>query len=431
MVRRLLAVCGVLLWSFSSGYAEPAGRPTDENLDLVHFATRLQRFDELVFKLVPGDYEQARMVLRGLDVLSGEIADYRIRRKSTDPALGAISDRIIKLRKDILKIESASPEAVAQEVQRRTENLRTLSWELGNAEDKVSRLALAASKFEEKTRVLSGRTLDVVAQDITRHQDLIAEGLLRVSDANAMMVSIQERLLASPGIYEYDARLVDRITDDRRILDDMQAILLERKQMFSSVVNAITELTNIDNEIDQYPSAYAKAIADFRAHLILSSPEAFSVEMRQAHQKLIEAERMIEDGRRTEASALLLEARDAYDRWAPTYQRAEELYLAAKAEHDRVDALGARRTSLYAFLFQAMAGSLRDPGALEKAESRGIRKYLRAVEPLHDDFVFFVDRYQTVAETWSYVGGMGLQQRLQALLLDIPAGVGKTKVVKK
>ena len=140
---------------------------------------------------------------------------------------------------------------------------------------------------------------------------------------------------------------------------------------------------------------------------------------------------MIEEGRRTEATVLLVESREAYDKWAPTYQRAEELYLNAKGEHDRTDALGARRTALYAFLFQTLAGTLRDPSALEQSESKGMRKYLRAVEPLHDDFAFLVDRYQTVAETWAYVGGAGLKQRLQALLLDAPAGLGKTRVVQK
>lgn len=430
-MRSIMGLTLALLCLFGGVvYAEnpPA---SGDNLDVLHFATRLQRFEELVFKLVPGDNEEARLILKGLDVLSGEIADYRIRRRPSDPAIQSLSDRIIKLRQDILRIESASPEAVQTEAIRQTENLKKLSWDLGNLEDRVSRLADAADKSEEKTRLLSGRTLPAAAEDIRRHQQALAEGLVSVSEANSIMAMIQERLLANPGIYDFDPKLIDQLSANRRRLDDLQALLIQRKQAFSSVVDAIDELNQIDNEIAQYPSAYAQAVSDFRANLYLSSPEAFSIEMRQAHKKLKEAEQMIEEGRRVDATALLVEARDAYERWAPTYQKAEDLYLAVKTEHDRVDAIGARRTALYAFLFQSLAGSLRDPGALEKAESSGIKKYLRAVEPLHDDFMFLVDRYQTVAETWSYVGGAGLQKRLQALLLDIPApATGKTKVVR-
>lgn len=404
----------------------------DQNMDLVHFATRLQRFDELVFKLAPGDNQQARMILRGLDVLSGEIADYRIRNKRmSDPSLDSINTRIVKLRQDILKIESASPEDVANEAQKQIETLKDLSWNLGNLEDEVSRMVATAARLEEKSRILSGKTLPAVAVDIGRHLASISEGLTKVADGNARMVQIQERLLANPGLYSYDAKLIDHLTADRRGLDDLQAILTQRRQEFMSVRDAIAELTQIDEEIQNYPTDYAQAIADFRAHLILCSPEAFSAEMRHAHAKLKEAERLIMDNRRAEATALLIESQEAYEKWAPTYSKAEELYLKAKDEHDRVDALGARRTALYAFLFQALSGSLRDLSALEQAEQRGIRKYLRAVEPLHDDFAFFVDRYQTVAETWAYVGGAGLKQRLQAYLLNAPAGTSKSRVVRK
>lgn len=404
----------------------------ESSIDIVHFATRAQRFDELVFKLVPGDNQQARMMLRGLDVLQGEIADYRIRQKMTgDPTLESITRRIVQLRQDILKIESASPEEVAVETQKQVRNLKDISWDLGNLEDKASRLADAAAKSEEKTRILAGKNLQAVSEDIVRHQSHISDGLAKIYEANAIMSSIQPRLLATPEIYTFDAKLIDRLSADRKMLDDLLAILSQRRQGFTSVKESIGELTQIDEEIQAYPSAYAKSINEFRAHLILSSPEAFSHEMRHAHGKLKEAERMIEEGSRTVAAALLVEARDAYDRWAPTYQKAEELYLAAKTEHDRVDALGARRTALYAFLFQSLAGTLRDPSTLENAESRGIQKYLRAIEPLHDDFAFFVDRYQTVAETWSYVGGAGLKQRLQALILDMPSSSSKTRVVQK
>ncbi|OGH56005.1 MAG: hypothetical protein A3G34_06535 [Candidatus Lindowbacteria bacterium RIFCSPLOWO2_12_FULL_62_27] len=402
------------------------------NMDILHFATRLQRFDELVFKLEPGDNKQARLILKGLDVLSGEIADYRIRNKvSADPTLESISQRINKLRQDILRIESATPEEVENATARQVEVLKTVSWDVGNLEDKVARLAGAGYRQEEKTRILSGKTLPAVAEDIGKHMELIADGLARVSEGNAMMSQIQERLLANPGIYGFDAKLIDRLNTDRRSLDDLQAILSQRQHEYTSVRSAIEELTSIDDEIQLYPANYAQAIADFRSHLYLSSPEAFSAEMRHAHGKLQQAEKMIEEGRRTEATVLLVESREAYDKWAPTYQRAEELYLNAKGEHDRTDALGARRTALYAFLFQTLAGTLRDPSALEQSESKGMRKYLRAVEPLHDDFAFLVDRYQTVAETWAYVGGAGLKQRLQALLLDAPAGLGKTRVVQK
>lgn len=404
----------------------------DSNMDLVHFGTRLQRFDELVFRLAPGDNREARMILRGLDILSGELADYRIRYKLTaDPTMENFNNRITKLRQDILKIESASPEAVAQESRRQVQTLKDVSWELGNLEDKVSRLAGGTAKLEEKTRVLSGKTLDAVSDEIGRHLTFISEGITKVSEGNAIMAAIQEKLLAYPGLYNFDARLIDRLTTDRRSLDDMQAILTQRRQEFLSVRDAITELTQIDAEVQAYPAAYAQAINDFRAHLILSSPDAFATEMRHAHGKLVEAEKLIDEGRRMEATSLLVQATEAYERWAPTYQRAEELYLQSKAEHDRVDALGARRTALYAFLFQSLAGSLRDISALEQAESRGIQKYLRAVEPLHDDFSFFVDRYQTVAEAWAYVGGMGLKKRLQALLLEMPSSSSKTRVVQK
>lgn len=420
---------GAVTLSASTVFLAEATSPA--NMDIVHFATRLQRFDELVFKLVPGDNKQARMILRGLDVLSGEIADYRIRNKlAGDPTIETISGRIIKLRQDILKIESATPEAVEQETRKQIQSLKDVSWDLGNLEDKVSRLASSAEHLEEKSRLLAGKNLNAVSDDIAKHQESINEGLIKVSEANIMMTQIQQQALANPGIYSFDAKLIDRLTEDRRRLDDLQGILTQRRQEFSTAKDAIAELSQIDNEVQQYPSAYAKAINDFRAQLILYSPDAFSVEMRQAHNKLKEAERMIEEGRRTEATALLIESRDAYDRWSPTYQRAEELYLAAKTEHDRVDAIGARRTALYAFLFQTMSGTLRDPSALETAESRGIQRYLRAVEPLHDDFSFWVDRYQTVAEAWAYVGGAGLKQRLQALLIDAPVSTGKTRVVK-
>lgn len=426
----LIACVAVLMWPVGSQVSLAA--ESQDNIDIVHFASRLQRFDELVFKLAPGDNQQARMILRGLDVLSGEIADYRIRSKvSNDPTLESISNRIVKLRQDILRVESASPEDVAQETERQVENLKKVAWDVGNQEDKAARLADAAGLNEKKTRLLSGKSLGGVSEDIGKHLAFISEGLDKVSEANGVMAQIQERLLANPGIYTFDARLIDKLTMDRRSLDDLQAILTQRRHEYTSVRDAITELAQIDNEVQNYPAAYAQAISDFRAHLILSSPEAFSTEMRFAHGKLLEAEKMIEEGRRTEATALLVEAQDAYDKWAPTYQKAEALYLAAKEEHDRVDAIGARRTSLYAFLFQALAGTLRDISSLEQAEQRGIQKYLRAVEPLHDDFAFFVDRYQTVAETWAYVGGAGLKQRLQALLLDVPGGsTGKTRVVK-
>lgn len=406
---------------------------TNSNLDLVHFATRVQRFDELVFKLVPGDNRQARMLLKGLDVLSGEIADYRIQnRMMDDRAAVNITNRITKLRQDILRIESASPEEVAQETHKQIQNLKTVSWELGNLEDRIDRLASAAEKFEERTRLLSGRSLSSVTDEVAKHMSSISDGLLKVSEGNVIMSTLQEKLLSNPGLYTFDAKLVDKITADRRRLDDLQAILSQRRQEFSSVRDAIAELDQIDNEIQEYPAAYAKAVSEFRAHLILSSPEQFSTEMRHAHGKLLDAERMIEDGRRSEATKLLIEAREAYDRWAPTYQKAEELYLAARSEHDHVNIIGARRTALYAFLFQSLSGTLRDISSLEMAESRGIQNYLRAVEPLHDDFAFFVDRYQTVAETWAYVGGVGLKQRLQALLIDVPGvSSGRTRVVQK
>ncbi len=403
-----------------------------ENMDIIHFATRLQRFDELVFKLAPGDNQQARMILKGLDVLSGEIADYRIRQKlAADPTLESVYTRIVKLRQEILRIESASPEEVAQETQRQVETLKQVSWDIGNQEDRVARLADAVTRVEEKTRLLAGKNLPAVAEDIGRHLVQISEGLERVSEANGIMSFIQDRLLANPGLYSFDPKLIDQIATDRRTLDDLQAILSQRRHEFQSVQDAISELQQIETEILSYPTAYAQAIHNFRAHLILASPEEFSTEMRAAHRKLQDAERLIDEGRRTEATTLLLESQASYERWAPTYQRAEELYLASKTEHDRVDAIGARRTALFAFLFQTMAGALRDPSALERAESRGIQKYLRAVEPLHDDFAFFVDRYQTVAETWAYVGGAGLKQRLQALFLEVPATSSKTRVVQK
>lgn len=418
-----------LLISFSIPLA--AENTGYSNMDIVHFATRVQRFNELVFKLVPGDNKQGRMMLRGLDVLSGEISDYRIRHKITnDATLDSISNQIVKLRQDILKIESASPEEVASETEKQVKTLKDISWDLENLEDKVSRKADAASKLEAKSRLLAGKTLPAVSEDIARHQASIAEALGMVSEANEMMAHIQNGLLADPGVYNFDAELIGRLTEDRRLLDDLQAILGQRRQEFSSVRTAIEELSGIDNEIQSYPSVYAAAISDFRAHLILSSPEAFSNEMRHAHSKLKEAERLIDEGHGSEATQRLIEARDAYDKWAPTYQKAEDLYLAAKTEHDRVDALGARRTALYAFLFQTLAGALRDPSALENSESRGMQKYLRAVEPIHDDFAFWVDRYQTVAETWSYVGGAGLKQRLQALIIDMPSSSSKTKVVQ-
>lgn len=426
-----IAVAGILLMPVSDRPAR-AENPPNASIDIVHFATRLQRFEELVFKLAPGDNQQARMLLKGLDILSGEIADYRIRNKlSRDPTLENISNRIIKLRQDILRIESASPEEVADETQKQIEHLKTVSWNIGNEEDKVSRLVSAAALLEKRTRMLAGKNLAGVADEIGKHLSLISEGLEKVSEGNAIMGQIQEQMLANPGLYQFDAKLVDKINTDRRGLDDMQALLGQRRHEYATVRDAIGELSNIDNEILAYPSAYAQAISDFRAHLILSSPEAFSTEMRHAHSKLIEAERLIQEGRRSEATSLMIEAQETYEKWAPTYQKSEELYLKAKDEHDRVDALGARRTALYAFLFQSLAGTLKDLSALEQSEQRGIQKYLRAVEPLHDDFAFFVDRYQTVAETWAYVGGAGLKQRLQALMLDMPISSGKTRVVKK
>ncbi len=425
-VAALLWVCpGVIRLS-------AAAAPQDTNLDLIHFATRAQQFDELVFKLAPGDNKQARVLLRGLDVLSGEIADYRIRNKiAGDPALESISNRIVKLRQDILRIESASPEEVEHEVQKQVETLRQVAWDVGNLEDRAARLAAAASADEKKTRLLSGRTLPAVSDEMGKHLSLISDGLEKVSEANGVMASIQEKILAYPNLYQFDLKLTDQLTEDRKTIDDLTAILAQRRQQFTTVRDAIAELQGIEGEVQAYPTAYASAINAFRAHLILSSPEAFSSEMRNAHGKLVDAERLIEEGKRSEATALLVEAQSAYDRWAPTYQKAEELYLAAKSEHDRVDALGARRTSIYAFLFQNLAGTIRDMTTLETAESRGIERYLRAVEPLHDDFSFWVDRYQTVAETWAYVGGAGLKQRLQALLIDSPASSGKSRVVQK
>lgn len=427
MFRLLTGVILSLILTLSA-YAE-------SSLDVTRLKLRVDRFQELIGQLPPGDATQARVILKGLDTLSGEIADIRVRQaipSDVQDELKIMSDRIVDFRRQILHVQNADPQEVRIHAERQADDLRKAAWELAQLADKADRESRAAIKIEERTRGFLGKSLDQLNDNVRQNLVQIDDAILKIQAGVDVVSQAEEMTLTHTGLFDYDRDLSNKIQDTRQKLSELQALMPQRRDYHAKVLDVSAELIDIDAEVNRGPAAYSKSLDVFREEMFLSSPEAFAIEMRHAYGKLQEAERLIESGRRAEAGTLIREATVAYDRWSPTYQRAEQLYLAAKRESDRVTAMTARRTALYAWMFQALEGAHPNADALYRTESRGMQNLIRSVGPLHDEFQFLVDRYQQVAEVWAYVGGEGLKQRLQALMLEVPGqDTGKTRFVKQ